>query len=167
MYHPFKLPLGILEILLSLPLWINPSLASYCNFYCTNFEMSSTVFQLHWKCSSKQQFILLLICCGYGNYKREQHLRSSFSSVAIFSTASEAFSPQRKERNIAKTASRSQIPTASSHFCCFNVFHPRPPQKFQVQAKILAIWCLFPDYFSISYDDDKTCIKTLQNYKIL
>ena len=37
-------------------------------------------------------------------------------------------------------------------FCCFDVFLVRPPQKFQVQAKIPIIRPLFPDYISISYD---------------
>ena len=39
-------------------------------------------------------------------------------------------------------------------FCCFDVYPVRPPQKFQVQAKISTKWPVFPDYLSASYDYD-------------
>ena len=39
-------------------------------------------------------------------------------------------------------------------FRCFDVFSVRPPQKFQVQAKISTIRPVFPDYLSVSYDYD-------------
>ena len=39
-------------------------------------------------------------------------------------------------------------------FRCFNVFSVRPPQKFQVQAKISTIRPVFPDDLSAFYDYD-------------
>ena len=37
-------------------------------------------------------------------------------------------------------------------FCCFDVCSVRPPQIFQVQAKISTVLPVFPDYLSVSYD---------------
>ena len=37
-------------------------------------------------------------------------------------------------------------------FCRFDVFSVRPPQIFQVQAKIAIIRSVFSEYFSVSYD---------------
>ena len=56
---------------------------------------------------------------------------------------------------MAKTASKSLSLSNSSeshHFSRFDVFSKRPPQIFQVQAKISTIRPAFPDYLSISYD---------------
>ena len=37
-------------------------------------------------------------------------------------------------------------------FRCFDVCSVRPPQIFQVQAKISTVWPVFPDYISVLYD---------------
>ena len=47
---------------------------------------------------------------------------------------------------------KKENPHCKQPFRCFDVFPVRPPQKFQVQAKIPTIRPLFPDYLSVSYD---------------
>ena len=37
-------------------------------------------------------------------------------------------------------------------FRCFDVCSVRPPQIFQVQAKVSTVRLVFPDYLSVSYD---------------
>ena len=51
-----------------------------------------------------------------------------------------------------KQALTEQFLTKVAVFRCFYVCYARPPQVFQVQAKISTLRPVFPDYLSISYD---------------
>ena len=44
-------------------------------------------------------------------------------------------------------------------FRCFDLFPVRPPQKFQVQAKITTMQPVLSDYLSVSYDYDNFTMK--------
>ena len=54
-------------------------------------------------------------------------------------------------------------------FCCFDVCSVRPPQVFQVKAKISTVRPAFPDYISVSYDYDAgyQFLTITLNYKAL
>ena len=69
-------------------------------------------------CPNKQNFSQLLISCGYANYKAIGAFVIIFSSVAIFSTASEAFAPC-PERKTLQSYLRKRNPKyvlISNHF---------------------------------------------------
>ena len=55
-------------------------------------------------------------------------------------------------QNSLKVILTKQYFTKVAIFCCFGVRSVRPPQIFQVQAKISTVRPIFPDYLSISYD---------------
>ena len=46
----------------------------------------------------------------------------------------------------------SLIHPKATIFCCFDVCSIRPPQIFQVQAKVSTLRSMFLDYLSVSYD---------------
>ena len=86
----------------------------------------------------------------------EEYLRYSFWSATIFWTASEALErnhghKNRKWLHNLKVIFTKELLTKVNIFCCFDVCPVRPPQIFQVQAKILTVRPAFPDYLSVSY----------------
>ena len=72
-------------------------------------------------------------------------------------------------KNILKVIFTKQLLTKVTIFRCFDVCSVRPPQVFQVQAKISTVWPVFPDYLSVSYDNEhikKRCRKAGQNLRL-
>ena len=74
-----------------------------------------------------------------------------------------------KQQKVAKTASNlfllGQFLGKIAIFCCFDVCSVRPPQTFQVQAKISTVQPVFPDYLSVSCDYVYTKLQK-QQYKV-
>ena len=59
---------------------------------------------------------------------------------------------KRKAKPVSKQSPLRKFSLKAAIFCCSDVCPVKPPQKFQVQAKISTIRPVFPDYLSISYD---------------
>ena len=55
-------------------------------------------------------------------------------------------------QNSFKVIFTAQLLTNVAIFCCFDVCSLHLPQIFQVQAKILTVRLVFPDYRLVSYD---------------
>ena len=54
---------------------------------------------------------------------------------------------KRKAKPVSKQSPLRKFSLKAAIFCCFDVCHVKPPQKFQVQAKISTIRSVFPDIF--------------------
>ena len=119
--------------------------------------MSSTFFSYTGSALvSKQHFLLLLICHSYANYKAQRaFVINFFISSNLLDCLRNVYTISIKTENgqsSIKVTSTIKIVTASSHFCCADVFPVRPPQNLQVQAKISTIRTVFPDYLFVSND---------------
>ena len=57
----------------------------------------------------------------------------------------------KSDKNSLKVVFTKQFLTKVIIFCYFDVCSVSPPQVFQVQAKILTVRPVFPDYLSVSY----------------
>ena len=80
--------------------------------------------------------ILFLICSDLLNFLR------SLGTLVIKTESGYTLKVIFTEQFLAKVAI----------FRCFDVCSVRPPQIFQVQAKISTVRPVFPDYLSVSYD---------------
>ena len=83
--------------------------------------------------------IIIFICSDFLNC-----LRSVYTIVLTIK--------KRKAKPVSKQSPLRKFSLKAAIFCCFDVRPLKPPQKFQVQAKISTIPPVFPDYLSISYD---------------
>ena len=116
-----------IQVVISLPLWIKLTMGQLLLFFMCRF---SSFFSYVGGALVTNLFSLLLIdkyiLAIQQIITHQEHFRYSFWSVAIFWTASKSF---------WLTSSTQKV----NIFCCFDVCSMRPPQIFQVQAKILML----------------------------
>ena len=59
-----------------------------------------------------------------------------------------------KMQTVFSSSLRKNPNWKQAFFCCFDVFPVRPPQEFQVRAKISTLWPVFWSYLSVSFNCD-------------
>ena len=59
-----------------------------------------------------------------------------------------------KMQTVFSSSLRKNPNWKQAFFCCFDVFPVRPPQEFQVRAKISTLWPVFRSYLSVSFNCD-------------
>ena len=144
------------EIFASFLLSIRFFIGQFFHHFFYKLEYLLQFLQLQWMYPSRNNLFYCYWCdvTMYIVVKRTMSICSIFSSIPIFSTASEVFSPSPYKWKMTKIISKPS-PQKKLHckrpFSCFNVFPLKPPQKFKVQAKLLTIWPVFQNYISISY----------------
>ena len=95
----------------------------------------------------KRKVYCIIDMLGYPNYNAQGVF------VIIFFTYSDLYNCLRSLCTVAvgtENEKKKENPHYKQPFCCFDVFPVRPPQKFQVQAKIPTIRPVFLYYFPVS-----------------
>ena len=140
----------------------NTPWASYCSFFlcnvCSFFScvggvlVTNLFFHCPWllyfgylaNYNKRVAFVIIFLMCS-------DLLKCLKRVHTIFITTESGY-------NSLKVIFTKHFLTKATIFCCFDVFSVRPPQTFQVQAKISTIRPAFPDYLSVSdYYDIMYC----------
>ena len=101
--------------------------------------------------------MLLLICCGYPNYDSRGLFVIILFICGDLLNCLENVSPEPWELKMTKTASKSFPQRKCSiqvAILAFNELTALSRRKFHIQAKILTIRPLFPEYLSFFYDNE-------------
>ena len=96
----------------------------------------------------------------------KEHLRESFLSIEIFSTASETlclqYCPYLTYKTVNYSSNCIKINLCLLFWKRFMQSHPSHPRKFKLISNFSYMRPVFPDYLSVCYDYGSVTVKTLQ-----